>query len=233
MALEDNKHVIRRHYGELFNGRRLEMASEITAEDYIEHGVAPLRTSRARAAEPIESLRDTVRWLTSAFPDLHIEIDDMVAEGDKVLAYITMRGTHEGEFQGKAPTGRSFEARALVPRARRQGRQHWGGERGPADAAPARAQGRPRPRRLVASAPAHDLRRPLRALTPQARPDSISDSAGRPLVIDGLQRGIPRAHAVWRGPVSGVEARRARSTAGVIQADPPPPGRRGRVRSVE
>ena len=48
-------------------------------------------------ANPIEGLKETVRWLTSAF-DLRIELLDLVAEGDKVLAYITMRGTHEGDF---------------------------------------------------------------------------------------------------------------------------------------
>lgn len=57
MPLEDNKDVIRRHYEELFNGRKLEMAAEITAEDYIEHGVAPLRSARREAPDPIESLK--------------------------------------------------------------------------------------------------------------------------------------------------------------------------------
>lgn len=127
MSVEENKRVVRRHYEELFNDRNLDVAAEITAADYVEHGVAALRSTRERAADPIESLKGTVRWLTSAFPDLRIEIEDLVAEGDKVLAYITMRGTHRGEFQGIAPTGRSFEAKAMHLFRIRDGKavEHW------------------------------------------------------------------------------------------------------------
>ncbi len=76
---------------------------------------------------PLESLKGTVRWLVGAFPDLRFEIDDLVAEGDKVLAYVTMRGTHEGEFQGIAPTGRSFETTAMHLFRVRDGKavEHW------------------------------------------------------------------------------------------------------------
>lgn len=127
MSVEENKNVVRRHYEELFNDRNLAVAAEITAADYVEHGVAPLRTSRGHSLDPVESLKGTVRWLTSAFPDLHIEIDDMIAEDDKVLAYITMRGTHEGEFQGIAPTGRSFQVKAMHLFRVRDGKavEHW------------------------------------------------------------------------------------------------------------
>ena len=44
--------------------------------------------------------------LTGAFPDLRIDIDDLIAEGDKVMARMTIRGTHRGHFRGIAPTGR-------------------------------------------------------------------------------------------------------------------------------
>src|SRR5687768_15415508 len=98
MSLEANKAVIRRHYNELFNERRLEIAGEITAADYVEHGVAALAERAGERPNPVDSLKGTVRWLVAAFPDLRFEIDDLVAEGDKVLAYVTMRGTHEGEF---------------------------------------------------------------------------------------------------------------------------------------
>jgi predicted ester cyclase len=50
-----------------------------------------------------------VRLFRSVFPDLDWRIDDLIAEGDKVVARTTMRGTHEGPFFGIPPTGRSVE----------------------------------------------------------------------------------------------------------------------------
>ena len=128
MSLEENKAVVRRHYEELFNRRNLAIAAEITSPDYVEHGVAAMRTTREETSpDPVEGLRNTVRWLTAAFPDLYITVDDLIAEGDKVFAHITMRGTHEGKFQGIAPTGRTFEARAMHLFRVRDGKavEHW------------------------------------------------------------------------------------------------------------
>jgi predicted ester cyclase len=53
------------------------------------------------------------RWVSpfqSAFPDFRMEIVDLVAEGDKVVAHFRCSGTHEGEWLGVAPTGRRFES---------------------------------------------------------------------------------------------------------------------------
>lgn len=44
----------------------------------------------------------------AAFPDMHDTIEDMLAEGDKVAVRVTVQGTHRGEFQGIAPTGRQI-----------------------------------------------------------------------------------------------------------------------------
>ncbi len=113
MSLEGNKEVIRRHFEQMWNERDLDVVPEITAADYVEHGIAPLRRSTGPRPDPIESMKGTVRWLTAAFPDLRFAIDDVIAEGEKVVAYVTMRGTHQGEFQGIAATGKEVEAKAV------------------------------------------------------------------------------------------------------------------------
>jgi len=52
-----------------------------------------------------------VTWLSGAFPDMHMAIDDVVAEDDKVVLQTTMSGTHQGPFWGIPPTGRRFAQR--------------------------------------------------------------------------------------------------------------------------
>ena len=47
--------------------------------------------------------------LTDAFPDLQIEIDEMIAEADRVATRLTFRGTHRGPLRGIAPTGRTVQ----------------------------------------------------------------------------------------------------------------------------
>ena len=49
----------------------------------------------------------------TAFPDLQITLEDMIAEGDKVVSRFMGRGTHQGEFMGIAPTGKRVEATAI------------------------------------------------------------------------------------------------------------------------
>jgi len=52
------------------------------------------------------------RWIgpfRDSFPDFHMEVRDVLAEGDKVVGYFKCSGTHEGEWRGMPPTGRRFE----------------------------------------------------------------------------------------------------------------------------
>jgi predicted ester cyclase len=53
-----------------------------------------------------EGIRQTIRMLREAFPDIHIRNEELIAEGDKVVSRQTSRGTHEGEFMGIRPTGK-------------------------------------------------------------------------------------------------------------------------------
>ena len=60
------------------------------------------------AGDYLEGLKQVARDLFRAFPDYHVTINDMVVEGNKVAVYWTGRGTHQGEWQGIAPTGRQI-----------------------------------------------------------------------------------------------------------------------------
>ncbi len=109
MPTAENKLIIQRFFNDVFNQRQLAVLDEIIAPIYVNHARAPLTQDQPRPAGTptgIAGQRRTVEWLLSTFPDLAFTIDSIVAEGDQVVAYVTMSGTHQGTFQGIAPTGK-------------------------------------------------------------------------------------------------------------------------------
>lgn len=97
--LHANKTVVARFYHEVVNGGNLALADELMAHDFIEHGNP--------AGSGIEGFKQFVSGLAAAFPDLRITIEDMIAEGDKVVARVTVRATHKGTFMRSIrPTGK-------------------------------------------------------------------------------------------------------------------------------
>ena len=88
---------------------------------------------------PKPKLIDTFRQFATeghtAFPDTRIEVEDMISEGDKVTARVTMSGTHQGEFQGIAPTGNRVQVRAIDIFRIMNGKivEHWGHGDDPTD----------------------------------------------------------------------------------------------------
>ena len=89
--IEANKTVVRRLVDEVFTGGHLEVLDELCTPQL------------ARAAR---------RWITpfrDSFPDVHMEVVELIAEGDKVVGRFTCSATHLGEWLGQAPTGRRFE----------------------------------------------------------------------------------------------------------------------------
>jgi steroid delta-isomerase-like uncharacterized protein len=100
MSTEENKALARRVLEEMFNKGNLDLADEVFAPDYVDHDPAMPEDIRGP-----EGFKEYVSIFRTAFPDLHIEIEDQVAEGDKVVTRWTGTGTHEGDLMGIAPTG--------------------------------------------------------------------------------------------------------------------------------
>jgi predicted ester cyclase len=77
----------------------------------------------------IEGQRARLGAMQAAFPDVSIELGEVVAEGDLVAFQSVMRGTHLGQFRGLPPTGRSFVVHLVDLVRVRDGRlqEHWGG----------------------------------------------------------------------------------------------------------
>lgn len=108
MSTEENKAVVRRIYEELWDDRRLEVADELIAE-------GGLNYDTGLTAHPFgpEEMKGTVRMVTAAFPDNRHEVEDIFAEGDRVMARVTLTGTHEGPFMGIPPTGRRISVNEI------------------------------------------------------------------------------------------------------------------------
>ena len=107
---EENKALLQRAYEQIFNQGNLNQIEEFFSADFVDHE-APL--PGMEGLEGIEVLRQFVKVSRDAFPDLQFTAEDMIAEGDKVAARYTMRGTHQGEFMGVAPTGNQIEVTGI------------------------------------------------------------------------------------------------------------------------
>ena len=100
MSVEENKSLVRRYYEELWNRWDLSLADELLGEGLT------FRGSLGVAVRGRDGFRDYVRAVRRAFPDFHNRIEELVAEGDKVVARLTYTGTHHGELFGIGPTGK-------------------------------------------------------------------------------------------------------------------------------
>ena len=88
MSIEKNKAIVRRLWEEVWNQNDLAVCDEIFDATYAEHE------------------RNFVPVLRAAFPDLHFTIEDMIAEGNKVVTRYTFSGTHQGEIMNVPATGK-------------------------------------------------------------------------------------------------------------------------------
>ena len=101
MSTEQNKVVFRRLMEEVFNQGHLELIDEIVAPDWANYDPSLPEVLRGR-----DGARQLVSMWKAGFPDFRIEIEDMIAEGDKVAARFSFEGMHTGDFLGIPATGK-------------------------------------------------------------------------------------------------------------------------------
>lgn len=102
MSTEQNKTLVRRFTEEVTNQGKLDVAYELFVSDYVHHDPA----LPPELQQGLDNYLQVVKMFRAAFPDLHGTIEDVIAEGDKVVARITYRGTQQGELMGIPPTGK-------------------------------------------------------------------------------------------------------------------------------
>ena len=102
---EENKALILGLYEEVWNQHNPEAADEFVAPDVF------TRDMVSEHQHGIDGYKHLVRWMHTAFPDLHIDIEDIITEGDKVATFVTLSGTHTGPLRDLEPTDRQVSVK--------------------------------------------------------------------------------------------------------------------------
>jgi predicted ester cyclase len=123
MSPEENKTIVRL-YQEAYNKNNLDDLDELVAADLITHSLMP------GLPPSLEGGKQIHRMTVAALPDLHVAIDDLLAEGDKVVMRFTATGTFKNEFLGLPPTGKpiKFTGISIFRLAGAKIVEHWGQE---------------------------------------------------------------------------------------------------------
>jgi steroid delta-isomerase-like uncharacterized protein len=105
----ENKAIVRRLYEEVWNKRRVELVDELMSPSHAMHN----NHVPDSCIGPEAYKREVARFVTG-FPDLRFNVEEMVAENDKVAVGWTISGTHKGEFRGISPTGRKVSVEGIT-----------------------------------------------------------------------------------------------------------------------
>jgi predicted ester cyclase len=110
MTTERNKNTVKNLIDEVINTGRLDLCDCYLAPDRVddqEYGLPP------GAANGHEGFHRVLGSFIEAFPDLHLAIQFMVADAEKLAVFIETRGTHRGSFMGASPTGKCFKVHGV------------------------------------------------------------------------------------------------------------------------
>jgi steroid delta-isomerase-like uncharacterized protein len=106
MSKEKNKEI-QEKFGEAINTGNLENLRDLVADDVKDHDPAP------NQGPGPQGYIDFFTMMRNAFPDMEVEVEQLVADEDNVAFAYTLKGTHKGDFMGVAGTGKSIKARGM------------------------------------------------------------------------------------------------------------------------
>jgi len=108
MSVEKNKATMRRVFTEVFNKGNFAITPELIAPNYV------FRSPLGMEFKGPNGFTQMVAMSRTAFPDLSLTIDDILAEEDKVALRYTLRGTFKGDLMGIPPTGKQITIKASL-----------------------------------------------------------------------------------------------------------------------
>ena len=97
---EQNKTLARRFYDEVINKKNLGAIDELGSPDFID------RSNKPGQASGLKGAKENTAMFLNAFPDMKMNVEELVAEGDIVVARVSGTGTHRGDFFGTPATGK-------------------------------------------------------------------------------------------------------------------------------
>ena len=110
MSAEENKALARRFMDEVYNKGNVDFIDEVVASNLVVHDP----TSPEGMTSGVQSAKQFVEVYRNAFPDIQMTVEDLIAEGDKVVTRWTARGRHQGELMGIPPSGNPVEVTGIT-----------------------------------------------------------------------------------------------------------------------
>jgi predicted ester cyclase len=120
--LERNKEIVKRFNYEFIEGRNIQVFEQTVDPLFINH---TMQAGAANAGK--EGVLQFIQWMWQVFPDLTVEIQMQIAEGDLVTTYKTFRGTHKAAYVGIEPTNKkvSFRTIDIIRIKDEKAIEHW------------------------------------------------------------------------------------------------------------
>lgn len=107
MSGEENKLLVRRYYEEVVNTGDIDLLAEFVSPDYVEVH------NNIRYPVGLEGAKEHVLGVRNTYPDLHLTVEQQIAEDEWVVTRVTARGTHKGVWLGMKPTGKKVKMTAV------------------------------------------------------------------------------------------------------------------------
>ena len=119
MTTDDNKALVQQFFEQVINQRNLAALNQFVPPGGVNHTVPP--------GMPQETNQLVGQYL-NAFPDGQVTVEDLLADGDKVVAHVSFHGTHQGALRGIAPTGKPITLMGIHIFRIANGKvvEHWG-----------------------------------------------------------------------------------------------------------
>lgn len=120
---DQNKDLARRFYEEVLNTGNIDRVPEFCADDIVDHEEGPPGTP-----EGIEGVKAFVQMFHDGFSDVHASVEEVLADGDRVVARVRFTGTHDGDFMGIPASGKKIDMETIdiVRVADGKAAEHWG-----------------------------------------------------------------------------------------------------------